>query len=77
MGDVLRAAGRFKDAQESYTKASKQTADRAEQAASLHKAYLTALEQRRWEEALQALTEAAALEPQKYAPFPLHQYQPK
>jgi formylglycine-generating enzyme required for sulfatase activity/serine/threonine protein kinase len=77
MGDVLRAAGRFKDAQQSYTEASKHTGDKAEKAASLHKAYLTALEQRRWDEALQAITEAATLEPQKYAPFPLHQYQPK
>jgi tetratricopeptide (TPR) repeat protein len=77
MGDVLRAAGRFKDAQESYTEASKHSGDRAERARNLYKAYLTALEHHRWEEALSALNEAVTLEPQKYTPFPLHQYQPK
>ncbi len=77
MGDVLRAAGRFKDAQESYAEASKHSNDQSVRAANLHKAYLSALEQRHWDEALAALREAANLEPHKYAPFPLHEYQPK
>jgi hypothetical protein len=39
--------------------------------------YLTALEQRRWDEGLAALTAAADLDGPNYAPFPLRQYEPR
>jgi len=77
LGDVLRAAGRFKDAQESYATASMQTGDKGMRSANLYKTYLVALEQRHWKEALAAIIEAATLEPERYAPFPLTQYEPR
>jgi tRNA A-37 threonylcarbamoyl transferase component Bud32 len=77
LGDILRAAGLFQEAKESYTGAAKQTDDRAERAANHYKTYLAALEQRQWEEGLAVLTEAVTLDEAQYAPFPLRQYQPR
>ena len=77
LGDVLRAAGLFQEAKESYTGAAQQTDDRQVRAANRYKAYLAALEQRQWDEGLAALAEAVDLDAAQYAPFPLHQYQPQ
>jgi formylglycine-generating enzyme required for sulfatase activity/tRNA A-37 threonylcarbamoyl transferase component Bud32 len=77
LGDVLRAAGLFPEARESYAGAAGRTEDRAARAAVHYKAYLAALEQRQWDEGLAALTEAATLDEAHYAPFPLHQFQPR
>ena len=77
LGDILRAAGLYPEATESYAGAAAQTDDRAERAANHYKMYLTALEQRRWDEGLAALTAAADLDAPQYAPFPLRQYEPR
>jgi formylglycine-generating enzyme required for sulfatase activity len=77
LGDVLRAAGLFQESGECHALAASQTADPALQAASHYKRYLSALEQKKWDEALTSIGQAAALEPLQYAPFPLHRYQPK
>jgi formylglycine-generating enzyme required for sulfatase activity len=75
LGDVLRAAGLYPEAQQSYAGAAEQSDDRAARAANHYKLYLTALEQRRWDEALAALTAAAALDDAQFAPFPLQKYE--
>ncbi len=77
LGDVLRAAGLYPEATDTYAQAAAQAEDRAARAANNYKRYLTALEQRRWDEGLAALTAAADLDAPSYAPFPLRQYEPR
>ncbi len=77
MGDVLRAAGLYPEAKESYAGAARQAEEKSARAANHYKMYLTALEQRRWDEGLAALTAAADLDAPHYAPFPLRQYEPR
>ena len=77
LGDILRAAGMPQEAKESFAGAAAQAEDRTARAANHYKMYLTALEQRRWDEGLAALTAAADLDAPHYAPFPLRQYEPR
>jgi serine/threonine protein kinase len=46
------------------------------QAEAHYNAYQAALEQRRWEDALAEVRQAARLDPDRFAPFPLNKYEP-
>ena len=51
--------------------------DAQAQAEAHFNAYRAALEEKKWDEALVALQNAVSLDPQRYAPFPMQQYQVK
>jgi Protein kinase domain len=51
--------------------------DTAAQAEANYNAYRAALEEKKWDKALAAIQKAAALDSQRFAPFPMQRYQPK
>lgn len=71
------AAGEFDAAQKDFTEVATLVSDGKTQAEVHYNRYLSYLEQKQWGPALDALREAAALHPDRYAPFPLHKYQPR
>jgi tRNA A-37 threonylcarbamoyl transferase component Bud32 len=71
------AAGDFEGAQKDFRQVATLVSDRAAQAEAFHNAYGAALEKGDYPAALEALRQAAALDPQRFAPFPLHKYEPE
>jgi hypothetical protein len=76
LGLLETAAGEFDAARRDFGAVAAIVSDPAAQAAALHNAYLAALEQRQFNEALAALQQAAALAPDRFAPFPTSKYEP-
>src|SRR5262249_32279035 len=77
LGKLHLAFGDYEGAKTIFlevTRAAPDTPARAEARWNVHRA---ALEQRKWDEALAALQEAATLDPQRFAPFPLDRYPPQ
>jgi tRNA A-37 threonylcarbamoyl transferase component Bud32 len=71
------AAGDFEQAQKDFRQVATLVSDRAAQAEAFHNAYGAALEKGDYPAALEALRQSASLDPQRFAPFPLHKYQPE
>ena len=76
-GKLEVAAGNFEAAQRDFQNAANLTADPKVKAKAHHNAYQAALERQGWDEALAALRQAVALDPGRFAPFPLDRYEPK
>jgi len=77
LGKLQLGTGDFGGARESFDRAAAAAADAAAKAEARFNAYRAALEQRKWDQALAELTEAAALAPGRFAPFPMQRYEPK
>jgi tetratricopeptide (TPR) repeat protein len=77
LGKLQVGSGDFEEAGQSFTEAADRTPEAADRAETKYNAYLAALEDQNWDEALAAIKEAASLDPQRFAPFPLHRYEPR
>jgi formylglycine-generating enzyme required for sulfatase activity/tRNA A-37 threonylcarbamoyl transferase component Bud32 len=77
LGKLQLGSTDFEIAQEQFREAAR-TCTAAAGAAEAHfNTYRAALEQRRWDEALAEISDAARLDPRRFAPFPLDRYQPQ
>ncbi len=77
LGKLMNGAGDFPAAQTAFAEAAQNARDPAAKAEAYFNAYRAALEQEKWDEALKAITQAATLDPERYAPFPMRRYQPR
>jgi hypothetical protein len=77
VGKLEVVAGQFEAAQRDFQEVAALVPDAAARAEARHNAYRAALEQRAWPEALAALREAGALDPGRFAPFPLAKFEPE
>jgi serine/threonine protein kinase len=68
-------AGDFEAAHRDFTAVVGLIESPAARAEAHFNAYQAALEQRQWPEAMTALREAATLDPERFAPFPLHKFE--
>jgi tRNA A-37 threonylcarbamoyl transferase component Bud32 len=76
IGRLELAAGEFESAQRDFRQQAEWVDERRARAAGHHGAYLAALERRAWEPALEDLRQAAALDPDRFALFPMDRYEP-
>jgi len=79
LGKLQVGIGDLEGARENFAKVAQMlggTAPFAE-AETHYNAYRTALEQKKWDEALNEIKEAAGLDPGRFEPFPLRRYQPQ
>src|SRR5439155_202994 len=76
LGKLQAASGDFEGAKTIFIEVAR-TAETPARAEARYNAHRAALEQRKWDEALAALQEAAALDPKRFAPFPLDRYPPQ
>jgi hypothetical protein len=77
VGKLEVAAGAFGAAQKDFEEAARLSADQQARAEAHYNAFGAALEQAEWPAALASLKEAAALDPARFAPFPLAKYEPE
>ncbi len=77
VGKLEMATGNLEAAQRDFGAVAVLTADPKKRAEAYHNAYQAALERQQWSEALSALQQAIALDPARFAPFPLDKYIPK
>jgi formylglycine-generating enzyme required for sulfatase activity/serine/threonine protein kinase len=77
LGKLQVGAGDFAAARRTFDQAASATPDRRAKAEARYNAYRAALEERQWDQALAALTDAATLDPRRFEPFPLRRYQPQ
>jgi serine/threonine protein kinase len=70
-------AGDFDAAQRDFQEVAELVAEPRARAEAQYNAFRACLEQRDWTEALLALREAASLDPERFAPFPLTKYEPE
>ena len=68
--------GDYAQARQTFGEVAEVVKEDAGRAEARYNAYRAALEERRWDAALLAIQEAAALDPQRFAPFPLRRYRP-
>jgi hypothetical protein len=71
------AAGEFDAAEQSFQEAATSLNDRKALAEVHHNRYVSYLEKRDWDKALDALLLSAQLAPDRFTPFPLHKYKPR
>jgi tetratricopeptide (TPR) repeat protein len=77
LGKLQVGNGDFEGARQTFTEAARVTPDSAARAEARYNAYWAALEQQKWDEALDAIQEAAKLAPERFSPFPLDRYEPR
>ena len=77
LGKLQVGAGDFAEARQTFTEVVQVVGDPSDKAEASFNAYRAALEEKKWDDALAALREAASHDPQRFAPFPLHRYEPK
>lgn len=77
IGKLQVVVGEFAAAQQDFQQAARRLAEQKAQAEVYHNAYQAGLENRNWSETLAVLKQAAELDPQRFAPFPLHKYEPE
>jgi formylglycine-generating enzyme required for sulfatase activity/tetratricopeptide (TPR) repeat protein len=77
LGKLQLGAGDFEEARRTFAEVAAVVAVPADQAEARYNAYRAALEERDYDDALAALTEAATLDPKRFAPFPMSRYQPQ
>ena len=79
LGDLARlqvASGDFSAAYADFLKAVALTPDLKAKAEAHFNAYRAALEQHKWQQALDQLQQAAKLDPRRFEPFPIDRYKP-
>ncbi len=77
LGKLQVSAGDFEGARKTFGDVVRAVGGTPASAEARHNAYRAALEQKKFGEALTELLGAAALAPERFAPFPLHRYQPR
>jgi formylglycine-generating enzyme required for sulfatase activity len=77
LGKLQVGSGDFAGAQHAFAEAARCSPEDSARAEAQHNAYWAALEQQKWDEALAAIQGAASLDPRRFAPFPLHRYEPR
>ncbi len=77
LGKLQVGAGDFAEARQTFTEVVRAVGDPSDKAEASYNAYRAALEEKKWDAALAALCEAGTHDPQRFAPFPLHRYEPK
>ena len=77
LGKLEVATGAFASAQEKFQEAAQLSQDDREKAEAHYNLFNAALERSDWEAAMQAVQDAANLDREKYAPFPLNKYEPE
>jgi formylglycine-generating enzyme required for sulfatase activity/tRNA A-37 threonylcarbamoyl transferase component Bud32 len=75
LGKLQIGTGEFAAARQTFAEVARTVADAPSQAEAHFNAYLAALEQGQWDDALAALRAATALDPQRFAPFPFQRYE--
>ncbi len=76
LGKLQVGVGEFDGAQTSFQQVAAKVNDSGAKAEVLYNAYLAALERQQWDAALEAIRQAAALDRQRFAPFPMEKYRP-
>jgi tetratricopeptide (TPR) repeat protein len=77
LGKLQVAAGDFEGARRDFAAAAAAATDPGEQAEAYFNAYQAAIEEGEYDDALAALREALARDPDRFAPFPLDEYAPQ
>jgi serine/threonine protein kinase len=77
LGKLQFGSQDFDGARQTFVAVAEEVQDTAAQAEVQFNAYRAALEEEKWAEALAAIQQAAALDSQRFAPFPMQRYQPK
>jgi tetratricopeptide (TPR) repeat protein len=77
LGKLQAAAGDFEGAKTTFSEVARVATEPSARAEARCNTFRVALEQRKWDEALGALQEAAKIEPKRFAPFPLDRYAPQ
>ena len=77
LGKLQVGAGDFTEARQLFTEVVQVVGNPTDKAEASFNAYRAALEEKKWDAALSALREAGSHDPQRFAPFPLHRYEPK
>ncbi len=77
LGKLQVGAGDFQGARASFAEVASLVAGADARAEACFNTYRTALEEKSWDAALEALVQAASLNPPRFAPFPLHRYEPR
>jgi F-box protein 11 len=77
LGKLQVGAGDFTEARQTFTEVVEAVGNPTDKAEASFNAYRAALEEKKWDAALSALREAGSHDPQRFAPFPLHRYEPK
>ena len=77
LGKLQVGIGDFEQAKQTFGEVAQNQDDPAAKAEAAFNAYRVALEQRKWDEALEAIRQAASLAPQRFTPFPMQRYQPR
>ncbi len=76
LGKLELAAGDFGEAQQKFQTVANMVSDPKAQAEAHHNAYQAALQRQQWAEALASIRQAVALDPARFAPFPLDRSNP-
>jgi serine/threonine protein kinase len=77
LGKLQVGTGDFEGARQTFAEATHFTPESAARAEAHYNAYWAALEQQKWDEALEAIREAVRLAPERFALFPLYRYEPR
>jgi serine/threonine protein kinase len=77
LGKLQVGTGDFPGARQTFDELARAVDDPSARAEARHNAYRALLEMGKWPEALEALREAADLDPPRFAPFPLGRYAPQ
>ena len=77
LGKLQFGSGDFDGARETFVAVATDVHDSAAQAEAQFNAYRSALEEKKWDDALVAIQKAALLDSQRFAPFPMQRYQAK
>jgi formylglycine-generating enzyme required for sulfatase activity/tRNA A-37 threonylcarbamoyl transferase component Bud32 len=74
LGKLQVGAGDFPEARKTFDEVARTVSGSTARAEACFNAYRTALEERKWDEALAALRQAVDLDPPRFAPFPMDRY---
>ena len=77
LGKLQVGTGDFAGATATFAAVAQTVADAPAKAEAHYNAYRAALEEKRWDDALAAIQQAAALDAARFAPFPMQRYVPK
>lgn len=77
LGKLQVGTGDFAGATATFETVAQTVADAPAKAEAHYNAYRAALEEKKWDDALAAIQQAATLDSQRFEPFPMERYQPK
>jgi predicted Zn finger-like uncharacterized protein len=77
LGKLQIGTGDFGGARQTFAVVAESVQGPSDKAEAHYNAYRAALEQKQWDEALAAIQQAETCDPRRFAPFPLHRYEPQ